>query len=331
MDSRILDELEACYADELSLVSKDLGSLENEVVTLMRELGRGLIQRVVSKQRNGYKGSSMPCSCGHWMRFVGYRSKTIHTLLGWITLERPYYYCPKYGASCFPYDQASGLGPECLSAGLAKACCMLAVNNSFSETSRMVEDVFGQAVSDKTIERVVHQVGSVVLQQQRESLDTFRKDRQMPACDAPPERLYIAADGTTVHEQDGWQVGALLYAVHGCFLGVFCRVSDLQRKVNPLEKHVLKNAPSQTAETDANHVRFTAKGLRSQRKRLEISAANYGKLIGVTGQTIYSWKHGTARPRKQQLARIASLRGMGKREARARLEQLAGEGRKRLK
>jgi len=184
MDSRILDELEACYADELSLVSKDLGSLENEVVTLMRELGRGLIQRVVSKQRNGYKGSSVPCSCGHWMRFVGYRSKTIHTLLGWITLERPYYYCPKCGASCFPYDQASGLGPECLSAGLAKACCMLAVNNSFSETSRMVEEVFGQGVSDKTIERVVHQVGSVVLQQQRESLDTFRKDRQVPVCDA---------------------------------------------------------------------------------------------------------------------------------------------------
>jgi DNA-binding transcriptional regulator YiaG len=109
------------------------------------------------------------------------------------------------------------------------------------------------------------------------------------------------------------------------------RISELQRRVTPLQKQVLKNVPSQTAETDADHVRFTAKGLRSQRKRLELSAANYGKLIGVTGQTIYSWEGETSRPRKQQVARIASLRHLGKTEAQARLEQLAGRSRKRSK
>jgi len=109
------------------------------------------------------------------------------------------------------------------------------------------------------------------------------------------------------------------------------RVSDLQRKVIPLEKQVLKNAPSPTAEIDADHVRFTAKGLRSQRKRLELSAENYGKLIGVTGQTIYSWEGETSHPRKQQVARIASLRRLGKREARARLEQRKGVSRKKSK
>ena len=109
------------------------------------------------------------------------------------------------------------------------------------------------------------------------------------------------------------------------------RVSDLHRKLTPLEKQVLKNVPSQTAEVHAERVRFTAKGLRSQRQRLELSAADYGKLIGVTGQTIYSWEGETSRPRKQQVARIASLRHMGKTEAQARLEQLAGRSRKRPK
>jgi DNA-binding transcriptional regulator YiaG len=101
------------------------------------------------------------------------------------------------------------------------------------------------------------------------------------------------------------------------------RLSSLQRKVSPLEKQVLKGAPSPVAKVDAQRVRFTAKGLRSQRKRLALSAGDYGKLIGVTGQTIYSWERETARPRKQQLARIASLRHMGKREARDHLEQAA--------
>jgi DNA-binding XRE family transcriptional regulator len=109
------------------------------------------------------------------------------------------------------------------------------------------------------------------------------------------------------------------------------RVADLQRKVVPLERQVLKNAPVQTAETDADHVRFTAKGLRSQRKRLGLSAANYGKLIGVTGQTIYRWEGETSRPRKQQVARIAALRHMAKRKPLARLKQLLRRNRKKSK
>ncbi len=106
------------------------------------------------------------------------------------------------------------------------------------------------------------------------------------------------------------------------------RVSDLRRKVSPLEKQVLKSIPSQPAETEAEHVRFTAKGLRSQRRRLALSAADYGKLVGVTGQTICSWESETSRPRKQQFAPIAALRHIGKREALARLAQLAKGNRK---
>jgi DNA-binding transcriptional regulator YiaG len=109
------------------------------------------------------------------------------------------------------------------------------------------------------------------------------------------------------------------------------RVSDLQRKLTPLEKQVRKNVPAQPAEVDAEHVRFTARGLRSQRQRLGLSAANYGRLVGVTGQTIYSWEQETSRPRKQQVARIASLRQLGKREALARLEQLKSGGKKKSK
>jgi len=109
------------------------------------------------------------------------------------------------------------------------------------------------------------------------------------------------------------------------------RVSDLQRKVTPLEKQVLKNVPSEVTEVDAQRVRFTARGLRSQRQRLGLSAADCGKFIGVTDQTIYNWEHEIARPRKEQLARIGSLRHMGKREAQARLGQLASGSRRRSK
>ena len=109
------------------------------------------------------------------------------------------------------------------------------------------------------------------------------------------------------------------------------RLSNLQHKITPLQKQVLMNVSSPPAEGRVEHVRFTAKSLRSQRKRLGRSAADCGKLIGVTGQTMYSWEQETSRARKQQVARIASLRHLGKREALTRLEQLKGGGKKKSK
>ena len=108
-------------------------------------------------------------------------------------------------------------------------------------------------------------------------------------------------------------------------------VSDLHRRLTPLQKQVLRSVPAQVEPADSDHVRFTAKGLRSQRSRLGLSAADYGKLVGVTGQSIYSWEQGTSRPRRQQVAKIASIRHLGKREARARLEQLAAANRRNTK
>ena len=105
--------------------------------------------------------------------------------------------------------------------------------------------------------------------------------------------------------------------------------SKLKSEVARLERRVGKGGASQAVETETAKVRFTAKGVVSHRKRLGISAADYGKLIGVTGHTIYMWEHGTSRPRKAQLTALASIRGLGKREALARLAQTPEKARRR--
>jgi DNA-binding XRE family transcriptional regulator len=70
-------------------------------------------------------------------------------------------------------------------------------------------------------------------------------------------------------------------------------------------------------------VRFVAKGLRSQRERLGLSATDFGRLVGVSAQSIYSWEHESTRRRAEQTAMLAALRGFGKREIAAPLQQLA--------
>ena len=108
------------------------------------------------------------------------------------------------------------------------------------------------------------------------------------------------------------------------------QVAHLERQVALLERKVLAGPP-EAAPAAKSRLRFTAKGLRSQRNRLGLSAADYGKLAGVTGQSIYNWERETVRPRKEQIATLAALRGMGTKEAQARLRQLAERNRPRKK
>jgi DNA-binding transcriptional regulator YiaG len=108
-------------------------------------------------------------------------------------------------------------------------------------------------------------------------------------------------------------------------------IASLKRRNAELErqlKRVAKSAPraraSAAASTeilDGRQLRFSPTRLASQRQKLGLSAANFAKLIGVSGLSVYKWENGQARPRRAQLEAIAAVRGIGKREAMARLQQ----------
>lgn len=229
IDTKIIEQLEQAFADEFALVQHDFKQMEEMVKEKMQLLGQGLLQRAINHQPNGYEGPLMACECGGSMRFVQHRCRYVHTLFGWINLKRAYYYCPDCGKSLFPYDVASGLGAEQLSPALAKVSCLLAVDDSFEQTSRKIEEVFGQKVSTNTIERLTHQVGAAVLQQADQELANVWKCRYIPKAQAKPERLYIAADGTTVHETSGWhesKIGVIYWEDErkereSCYVGRF--------------------------------------------------------------------------------------------------------------
>ena len=103
------------------------------------------------------------------------------------------------------------------------------------------------------------------------------------------------------------------------------RITELEKQLGKLSRQSRKaGAKADAPAAGRSSLRFSAKGLAAQRKRLGLSAAQVAALLGVSGQSIYKWEDGKARPRASQLPAIASLRTMGKREANARLAALAG-------
>jgi DNA-binding XRE family transcriptional regulator len=111
------------------------------------------------------------------------------------------------------------------------------------------------------------------------------------------------------------------------------QIAALRRQLAALEKRageLARRAPralpaTAGAEADAGQVRFVAKGLKSLRARLGLSAGELGRLIGVSGQSVYNWENRKAVPRRAQVQALAQLRGLGKKDVRARLDGGTGE------
>ena len=100
------------------------------------------------------------------------------------------------------------------------------------------------------------------------------------------------------------------------------RVQALEQELRLLNKATAKVAPVVAKGVSDQKLRFSARGLASQRQRLALSADACGLLLGASGQSIYNWEAGKVRPRAEHLPAIATLRTMGKREAAARLASL---------
>ena len=108
-------------------------------------------------------------------------------------------------------------------------------------------------------------------------------------------------------------------------------VASLKRQVIQLERQVailsrkMTGATPTKANVAANSkpTRFSAKGLQAQRSRIGLSQVDFGRLLGVSAQSIYNWESEKARPRPEQIAKLVALRSLGRREVAARLEKHA--------
>jgi DNA-binding transcriptional regulator YiaG len=113
------------------------------------------------------------------------------------------------------------------------------------------------------------------------------------------------------------------------------QLGEQSKQLSRLQKQVAGQEGQPADEEDPlADFRFSARSVQAQRRRLGLSASDYGKIVGVSGLSIYKWEQGKARPRKAQMAALVAVRGIGKREALKRLaeiEQAAKKPRKKAR
>lgn len=99
------------------------------------------------------------------------------------------------------------------------------------------------------------------------------------------------------------------------------RLLQLEKVVKGIARTARKPSIAKMDDGTSNVLRFSASGLVSLRRRLGLTAAQAGSLLGVSGQSIYKWEDGKTKPRASNLPAIAALRKMSKKEVAAALEK----------
>jgi len=100
------------------------------------------------------------------------------------------------------------------------------------------------------------------------------------------------------------------------------QLAESQRRVQLLERQAAKAGVARPKLVTDKPIRFVAKGLRSMRQKMGLSAGDLARLLQVSEQSVYNWETKKATPRREQVQAIAALRGIGKREAHSRLERM---------
>jgi len=79
----------------------------------------------------------------------------------------------------------------------------------------------------------------------------------------------------------------------------------LDERIEALESRVAELKGQVKAKS-----RFSPDAVRAERERLDLTAAEYAELVGVSMITIYSWEHGRSRPRAEQLGLWLAVQGI---------------------
>ena len=112
---RELDERFDLWVDSVEKVVKEespsLEALTRAVLARRQELTAMVTEALVKRShQQALEQKSMPCpQCGHMLQARASVSRTVETLVGEVTLERPYFYCVRCGRGFHPLDTGLSL------------------------------------------------------------------------------------------------------------------------------------------------------------------------------------------------------------------------------
>ena len=176
-----------------------LEAAENVIRAGLLRLGASVLEDLLAADA-GYAGPRLDCGSGHQAELVSRRDKTVDTVLGPVTIRRAWYHCRTCGHGLAPRDAQLGIAGQGMSAGLRKMTARAAAAVPFAAAARLAGELAGITLTGRRAGRRAEADGNAaaaVIEAEAAAI-TARRLVPMPLAGPPPDKLYVAIDGTGV-------------------------------------------------------------------------------------------------------------------------------------
>ena len=150
------------------------------------------LEKYLNQNLSDHSGPQLPCQCGHRAKWVERRSKSFHTVLGTVTLQRAYYYCADCHTGFCPRDRELGLADGSESPGIQRMNALTAAMVSFQESSLLLRELAGVEINAKRVERCAKKIGAEVAADEKRNVTPVDPDSPLP------EFFNLSMDGTGI-------------------------------------------------------------------------------------------------------------------------------------
>jgi hypothetical protein len=193
-----LDRLEAHMPED----TPSLEALTQAVFALRQEL-TGQITEALVAQRHAQVLHQRTLPCPQCHRLLPARPappRTVHTLVGEVSLSRPYFYCPACQQGFAPLDDALQLAERRTQWDLQQAAARLAAEVPFQTAQELFTQLTGLALSDHTIHAVAGELSQElgVLDVSPTAAEIARRVAEMATGKTWRPVLVLAIDGAFV-------------------------------------------------------------------------------------------------------------------------------------
>jgi hypothetical protein len=160
------------------------------------QIGAKMLKQLLNTPTECERG--VPCNCGQQARFHEMRPKQLVTVLGTITIQRPYYICPQCHRGQSPRDNQLDVQGTQYSPGVRRMMAMVGSETSFDHGQEQLELLAGLQVTAKAVERQAEAIGADIAAREQEEISRAKQLELPQVCAPAVPILYIEMDGTGV-------------------------------------------------------------------------------------------------------------------------------------
>jgi hypothetical protein len=201
-----------------SVPEGDLNHLEHTVLSTCLAMGQRWLEEVLNHPRSENRPQARrQGECGHRQRLVGERPKQILTLMGKVSVRRPYYQCllpqgVEDPSSCShgqaPYDSVWGMQAGHSSPGVQKLVSYLGASMTLEEVATIFQSILPLSMSARQVLNLMQPVGETLIEQEDSRKERIFQEATEKQAGAPPEkkeirRMYIELDGVLARMRRG--------------------------------------------------------------------------------------------------------------------------------